>query len=65
MFVSDLNHGRLAARETVVENCIDGFRRSDHGQVLSCLDDEVVWEICGHATVRFTDDAISGLESAK
>jgi hypothetical protein len=26
---------------------MDGFRKSDHGQVLSCLTDDVEWEMPG------------------
>jgi ketosteroid isomerase-like protein len=42
----------MSARKAVVEQYIEGFRRGDHAQVLSCLTDDVVWEIHGHATVR-------------
>ena len=30
-----------------VERYLDGFRRSDHEQILSCLTDDVEWEIPG------------------
>ena len=30
-----------------VDRYLDGFRRSDHGQILSCLTDDVEWEIPG------------------
>ena len=35
-----------------VERYMDGFRRSDHDQILSCLTDEVEWEIPGAFHVR-------------
>jgi ketosteroid isomerase-like protein len=35
---------------------MDGFRRSDHGQILSCLTDDVEWEIPG-AFLRSGKDA--------
>lgn len=37
----------MSARKTVVEQYVEGFRHSDHGQVLSCLTDDVTWEIHG------------------
>ncbi len=39
----------MTARTTVVERYFDGFRRSDHEQVLACLTDDVVWDLPGHA----------------
>ena len=30
-----------------VEKYTDGFRRSDHAQILSCLTDDIEWEIPG------------------
>jgi ketosteroid isomerase-like protein len=35
-----------ANRETV-ERYLDGFRRSDHAEILSCLTDDVVWVMPG------------------
>ena len=34
-------------RKAVVERYFDGFRRSDHEQVLECLTDDVVWDLPG------------------
>jgi uncharacterized protein len=34
---------------------LDGFRRSDHAQILSCLTDDVVWELHGYKTLRGKD----------
>jgi hypothetical protein len=34
---------------------MDGFRRSDHDQILSCLTDDVEWEIPGVFHVRGKD----------
>ena len=42
----------MSTRKRIVESYIDGFRRSHHAQILSCLTDDVVWEIHGHAIVR-------------
>lgn len=35
-------------RAAVVERYFDGFRRGDHGQILDCLTDNVVWDLAGH-----------------
>ena len=40
------------ARLQVVERYFDGFRRSDHELVLSCLTDDVVWDLPGHARLE-------------
>jgi ketosteroid isomerase-like protein len=31
----------------VVDRYFDGFRRSDHAQILECLTDDVVWDLPG------------------
>lgn len=38
----------MSSHKAHVETYMDGFRRSDHDQVLACLTDDVVWEIAGH-----------------
>lgn len=35
------------SNKKVVETYMDGFRASDHGKVLSCLTDDVVWLMPG------------------
>ena len=35
----------MSRRKTVVERYFEGFRRSDHGQILACLTDDVVWDL--------------------
>ena len=42
----------LSERKKVVERYIDGFRRADHSQILSCLTDDVEWVLHGHKTIR-------------
>ena len=37
----------MSTRKAVVDRYFDGFRRSDHGQILDCLTDEVVWDLPG------------------
>jgi ketosteroid isomerase-like protein len=34
--------------KVVVERYFDGFRRSDHAQILSCLTDDVTWDLPGY-----------------
>lgn len=43
---------RHLSNKKTVEKYIDGFRKSDHQQILSCLTDDVEWDIPGmfHAT---------------
>jgi ketosteroid isomerase-like protein len=42
----------MPSRKQVVAAYIDGFRRTDHGVILGCLTDDVVWVIHGYRTVR-------------
>jgi ketosteroid isomerase-like protein len=38
----------MASRnEETVERYLDGFRRTDHAQILGCLTDDVVWTVFG------------------
>jgi ketosteroid isomerase-like protein len=39
----------MTTRIDVVEAYLDGFRTSDHAQVLACLTDDVAWDLPGHA----------------
>ncbi|MGH9015675.1 MAG: nuclear transport factor 2 family protein [Acidimicrobiia bacterium] len=45
----------MSVRKAVVESYIEGFRRVDHAQILSCLTDDVVWELHGYTTVTGKD----------
>jgi uncharacterized protein len=40
----------MSGRKAIVEKYIEGFRRTDHDMILSCLTDDVVWELHGYAT---------------
>jgi ketosteroid isomerase-like protein len=42
----------MSTRKSIVEKYIDGFRRSDHAQILSCLTDDVVWALHGYKTLQ-------------
>ena len=38
---------KMSENKATVEKYIDGFNRSDHAQILSCLTDDVEWHIPG------------------
>lgn len=37
----------MSPRKYLVQTYFDGFRRTDHQQILDCLTDEVVWDLPG------------------
>jgi ketosteroid isomerase-like protein len=37
----------MTENKRIVGKYMDGFRRSDHAQILSCLTDDIEWEIPG------------------
>jgi ketosteroid isomerase-like protein len=37
----------MSPRKAVVDRYFDGFRESDHVQILECLTDDVVWDLPG------------------
>jgi ketosteroid isomerase-like protein len=45
----------MSPHKDVVETYIEGFRRSDHALILSCLADDVVWELFGYTTLTGKD----------
>jgi ketosteroid isomerase-like protein len=53
----------MSRNTETVETYLDGFRRNDHEQILSCLTDDIVWTVFG--AFRLTgkkayDEAIDG-----
>lgn len=38
----------MTENKRTVERYMDGFRKSDHAQILSCLTDDVIWEMPGY-----------------
>jgi uncharacterized protein len=44
-----------ARRKEVVAAYFEGFRRSDHEQILACLTDDVVWDLPGYAHLEGKD----------
>jgi len=54
----------VSNHKAIVEKYFDGARRGDHQQVLSCVTDDVLFEIHGRASVRGRDaleDALSAV----
>lgn len=37
----------MTENKRIVERCMDGFNKADHVQILSCLTDDVIWEMPG------------------
>lgn len=42
----------MSSRKDVVGQYFEGFRRSDHGQVLACLTNDVAWDLPGYAHLK-------------
>lgn len=42
----------MSARKDVVDRYMEGFRRSDHEQILACLTDDVVWDLPGYTHLQ-------------
>ena len=38
----------MSVHKLVVERYFDGFRKTDHEQILACLTDDIVWTVFGH-----------------
>jgi uncharacterized protein len=45
----------VSPHKDVVETYFDGFRRSDHEQILACLTDDVAWDLPGYTHLRGKD----------
>jgi ketosteroid isomerase-like protein len=53
----------MSANTDTVATYLDGFRRNDHAQILSCLTDDIEWTVFGafHLTGKQAyDEAIEG-----
>ncbi len=50
----------MTTKKAVVDRYIEGFRRGDHELILSCLTDDVTWEMPGffelHGKAAFDDE---------
>nr|MCW2728066.1 hypothetical protein [Aeromicrobium sp.] len=51
------------ARLQTVERYVDGFRRSDHGEILDCLTEDIVWNIHGVRTTHGKSEFDAEIES--
>lgn len=38
----------MSVNKQTVERYIDGFNKTDHAQILSCLTDDISWTVFGH-----------------
>jgi ketosteroid isomerase-like protein len=53
----------MSQNKQTVETYLDGFRKNDHAQILSCLTDDIEWTVFGafHLTGKQAyDEAIEG-----
>ncbi|MBX3238989.1 MAG: nuclear transport factor 2 family protein [Chitinophagaceae bacterium] len=51
----------MSEQKQIVEKYMDGFRATDHEKILSCLSDDVVWEMPGfylHKGIKAFDKEI-------
>ncbi|MFP5246524.1 MAG: hypothetical protein ACLGH0_07495 [Thermoanaerobaculia bacterium] len=63
----------MTQNKRTIETYIDGFNKTDHAQILSCLTDDVVWDIPGmfHITGKevfdreIENDAFIGSRSSR
>jgi len=37
----------MSQNKKIIEHYMDGFNKADHAQILSCMTDDVVWEMPG------------------
>ena len=42
----------MSAHKAIIEKYFEGFRRSDHAQILSCLSDDIVWVLHGYKILK-------------
>lgn len=49
----------MSRKKATVETYLDGFRKNDHAQILSCLTDDIEWTVFGgfHLTGKEAYDA--------
>jgi ketosteroid isomerase-like protein len=55
----------MSVRKDVVDKYIEGFRRSDHAQILSCVTEDVVWVLHGYKTLTGKDAFDQEIENAE
>lgn len=52
----------MSAHKETVQRYLQGFRDSDHDAVLSCLTDDVIWDVYGFTQVRGKDGFDEAIE---
>lgn len=53
----------MSANKETVKKYIDGFNKSDHAQILSCLTDDIEWTVFGHFRLSGKDAYDQAIES--
>jgi len=54
----------LSRNKQMVERYLEGFRRSDHQQMLSCLTDDIVWTVFGAFRLQGKEAYDAAIEGA-
>lgn len=58
-----MSSSSLSRNKQTAEKYLDGFRKSDHEQILSCLTDDIVWTVFGAFRVQGKDAYDANIES--
>src|SRR5688572_16815279 len=61
--IGHLTGGTMSRNIQTVETYLDGFRKNDHAQILSCLTDDIEWTVFGYFHLvgkQAYNDAIDG-----
>jgi uncharacterized protein len=53
----------MSTHKIIIEKYIEGFRRSDHVQILSCLSEDIVWVLHGYKTLKGKDAINAEIEN--
>ncbi|MDQ4133667.1 MAG: nuclear transport factor 2 family protein [Actinomycetota bacterium] len=53
----------MSSRKAVVDAYFDGFRRTDHEQILACLTEDVVWDLPGYGHSTGKDEFDQEIEN--
>ena len=53
----------MSARKQVVERYVEGFRSQDHEAILSCLTDDVIWEMPPHFSLSGKEEFDGAIEN--
>lgn len=52
----------MSANKRTVERYLDGFRRTDHAQILACLTDDIRWTVLGAFVLEGKDAYDAAIE---